>query len=400
MFHSCDDYGTPYDYYLDGDEYDWRKNNESEDCSRLTLDVWPNLTSTQPMESVVRIYCGYGEDMEEYHRPYDFHVKQAGNPNAGTYYVTAKNVVYNFNGNNRFQSSSYSTFFNTNIPLALYDSAGCDSRVSFSFQQSRYMTYNHNWVVVDDDEEEDYMSFYVYASLVNYSTSDIIIPYTVTVCGISSSATITLKAGALNGLYSISANPAIMILGAGSSRVTGTFTYTYGGSTRTYNPTISAGTTVPYYATLSSSNNSVAYASGSYVYSRAVGTVTLTSVFQGYTATTTVEVQNTTLSVSPSVVTFDCWDDMTDVAVTSNTRWKMTNKPSWVYCSNSVVTGNNSGYHIEVSQNTGSPREGTVTFQTQSGTPQRTVSLTVRQKGVGNVTIEEWHDGGESNINW
>lgn len=407
----CDEDSDPYK--------DWFREDWSEDCSRLQMVIAPNLTSSSSKTARVLILCGDDYD----HKPYELTVVQDGCPSPGGYYVTAKNIELPFNYNNApSRNLSFSEIFSTNIPSSYYNTLSKAYNVSFSFGNSSdgknyglYKYYNYDY----NTTPFSVTSTRVLAQYPNFSLNDVTIPYTVTVCGISSSANIILKAGSyVYRSLSLSPNPMELIYGSNSNGVGYKYLYCYfnyrisgESNTRSYSlPSfISSGSSNnPCAGFITVSNSNIAYFySSHYMRQRAVGSTGVSVSFMELSASGTVNVVNPTISVSPSVKYVDVSGvNSSSFTVSSNTVWRMTGKPDWVTVNSIALnrnysSGSRSG-SITVGTNTGGPREGTITFQTATnyGTPQATVTLTVRQYGAGNIGLDSWNDGGTTPITW
>ena len=96
--------------------------------------------------------------------------------------------------------------------------------------------------------------------------------------------------------------------------------------------------------------------------------------FRGYAEPAT----GNTLKVTPTTVTTDASASSNNISVTSNTTWTVTEGLSWVTISGAANTGDDV-FTLSISLNgTGSPRSGSVTVSTTSGSPSitRTIVLT------------------------
>lgn len=88
-----------------------------------------------------------------------------------------------------------------------------------------------------------------------------------------------------------------------------------------------------------------------------------------------------TLSVSPtSLPAYASSGGSKNVAITSNTTWNVLSKPSWITVTSASGSGNDPVVTLTASSNgTGSQRNGTVTFQTTSGSPTIQASVIISQ---------------------
>ena len=409
----------------DDDYVDWYRNGGNDACSRLQMVVAPNFTST-PHEAVIRIYCG--SDFS--HKPYDLRIVQDACPNPVTHTVTAKDIVlpFNYNDNPR-QSCDVSDVFTTSIPYYYFDTYSTSKNIKFTVDNtgsSDGLRYGASVQFRYDDGANPLSleSFYVYSISPNFSLSDVVIPYTVTVCGISSSANIILKAGnySYRSLY-LTPTPMTLIQGTsllnyGRKQAYCHFSYRIAGSSTTYDKilynysTNSSNVLIASYYTLNIANTGIATKySSSYISSVSVGNTAAYATYYELTTSgtgnMTINVVAPALTVSPSVLYFDCSGESVTFTVTSNTRWFMASKDSWIpaisgLAVNSTKVEGTYSYTLTLPANTGSPREGTITFNTNTsyGTPQAVATLTVRQYGTGNVGLEPWNDGGTTPITW
>lgn len=418
---NIDDKGIIEDNY-DDDYLDWHRNDNEDDCSRLQMVIAPNFTSSV-REAVIRIYCGDDYD----HKPYDFRITQDACPSPVSYSVTAKDIALPFNYNNQpSKTISLSDAFTTGIPSIYYNTYSKSKNVKFTIRNTNssdglnysagvYFNYNY------DTNPVSVESLWV-SALSNYSLSDVVIPYTVSVCGVTSSANIILKAGDYS-YRSIALMPSPLTLIAGNSIVNYgrksvycKLSYRINGNSTTYTRNINSFTSgspsSPNYYKITIANNSIATIYGtSYLRSVAVGTTTASAKYYELTTSgsgnMTINVVAPSLTVSPAVLTFDCSGESLTFTVTSNTRWMMTAKDSWIsnisgLTVNSMKNEGTYSYTLTLPANTGSPREGTITFKTNTsyGQPQATATLTVRQYGAGNIGLDSWNDGGTTPITW
>ena len=105
------------------------------------------------------------------------------------------------------------------------------------------------------------------------------------------------------------------------------------------------------------------------------GTVTVTS--EGRTERVTVTQETHNITLSPSTLSFDATNNLTDIAVTSNARWSHTSNDSWLSIPHTVPrnqTGNGSFSVFASVNNTGNQRTGTITVTSGGVTEVITVT--------------------------